>query len=71
MLESGSTAIKVVECCRPDRYFNTEGDFISLWREIKETVGASAITNPLPPVFSSIESYLRRERQHNPPCDGS
>lgn len=48
MLESDSTAIKVVECCRPDRYFNTEGDFISFWREIKETVGASAITNPPP-----------------------
>ena len=46
MLESDSTAVKVVECCRPDRFFNAEGDFIAFWREIKKTVGASAVTNP-------------------------
>ena len=46
ILERDSTAMKVVECCRPDRYFNAEEDFIAFWKEIKQTVGSSAVTNP-------------------------
>ena len=46
MLERDNTAIKVVECCRLDRYFNAEEDFIAFWKEIKQTVGSSAVTNP-------------------------
>ena len=46
MLERDSTAMKVVGCCRPDRYFNAEEDFIAFWKEIKQTVGSSAVTNP-------------------------
>ena len=46
ILENDSKAQKLVECCRPDRPFNSEGNFIVFWKEIKETVGASLITNP-------------------------
>ena len=46
MLESDSAATKVVECCRPDRHFSSEEDFITFWKEIRLAVGASAVTNP-------------------------
>jgi hypothetical protein len=46
MLESNSTARKLVDCCRPDRMFRNEGDFILFWKEIKEAVGASPVANP-------------------------
>ena len=46
MLESDCRARKLIECCRPDRQFSSEGDFILFWKEIKKTVGASLITNP-------------------------
>ena len=46
MLESDSAATKVVECCRPDRHFSSEEDFITFWEEIKLAVGTSAVTNP-------------------------
>ena len=46
MLERDSTAVKVVECFRPDRCFNAEEDLIAFWREIKQAVGASVVTNP-------------------------
>lgn len=46
MLEKDCKARRLVECCRPDRHFSSEGDFILFWEEIKKTVGASSATNP-------------------------
>lgn len=46
MLESDGNARDIIESCRPDRCFNSEGDFILFWREITNRVGASPVTNP-------------------------
>lgn len=63
MLENDSKAQKLIECCRPDRHFNSEGDFIMFWKEIKETVGASLVTNPPSHLFLPSFNQITKSQE--------
>ena len=51
MLESDGNARDIIQLCRPDRCFTSEGDFIMFWREVTDRVGASPVTNPASHLF--------------------